>query len=163
MIRELCPFPLSPEGEKRIDHLLNRYPERRSALLQVLHVVQDEHGGYLDMDCIKYVARLFGLPPAEVYSVASFYTMYNLRPVGKYLIQVCTNIACSVNGAEEIVSHIEKKLGIKRGETTPDGKFTLITVECLGSCGTAPAMMVNKDYYEQLTPEKVDKVLEACV
>ncbi len=151
---------VGPETWERIERLMNRYPDRRSALLQVLHAVQDEKG-YLDAEAIKWVAKLFGLPPAEVYSVASFYTMYNLKKVGKYLIQVCTNISCMINGAEEIVRHIEKKLGIKVGETTPDGKFTLITVECLGSCGKAPAMMINKDYYENLTVEKVDAILDS--
>ncbi len=145
---------------QKIEYLMDRYPDARSALLQVLHAVQDEKG-YLDMEAIKWIAKLFDLPPAEVYSVASFYTMYNLKRVGKYLIQVCTNISCMINGAEDIVKHIERKLGIKVGETTPDGKFTLITVECLGSCGKAPAMMINKDYYENLTPEKVDSILDS--
>jgi len=151
---------VSEETWNKIQDLMQRYPDRRSALLQVLHAVQDEKG-YLDMEAIKWIAKLFRLPPAEVYSVASFYTMYNLKKVGKYLIQVCTNISCMINGAEDIVRHIEKKLGIKVGETTPDGKFTLITVECLGSCGKAPAMMINKDYYENLTPEKVDAILDS--
>ncbi|MGB9667816.1 MAG: NADH-quinone oxidoreductase subunit NuoE [Thermosulfidibacteraceae bacterium] len=151
---------VSEETWAKIEDLMGRYPDKRSALLQVLHVVQDEKG-YLNYDAIKWIATLFRLPPAEVYSVASFYTMYNLKPVGKYLIQVCTNISCSITGADEIVRFIEKKLGIKVGETTPDGKFTLITVECLGSCGKAPAMMINKDYYEELTPEKVERILES--
>lgn len=145
---------------EKIKRLMERYPDRRSALLQVLHAVQDEKG-WLDMEAIKFIAKLFKLPPAEVYSVASFYTMFNLKPVGKYLIQVCTNISCLINGAEDIVKHIEEKLGIKVGETTSDGKFTLITVECLGSCGRAPAMMINKDYYENLTIEKVDEILDS--
>ncbi len=145
---------------ERIEKVMSRYPDKRSALLQVLHIVQDEKGS-LDFEAIKFIAKLFRLPPAEVYSVASFYTMYNLKPVGKYLIQVCTNISCLINEAEKIVEHIERKLGIKVGETTPDGKFTLITVECLGSCGKAPAMMINKDYYENLTLEKVDQILDS--
>ncbi len=145
---------------RKIEDLMTRYPDKRSALLQVLHAVQDEKG-YLNFDAIKWIASLFRLPPAEVYSVASFYTMYNLKPVGKYLIQVCTNISCNINGADEIVKFIENKLGIRVGETTPDGKFTLITVECLGSCGKAPAMMINKDYYEELTPEKVERILDS--
>lgn len=144
---------------EKIESLMKRYPDTRSALLQVLHVVQDEKG-YLNYEAIRWIAQLFKLPPAEVYSVASFYTMYNLKPVGKYLIQVCTNISCHINKADEIVSFIERKLGIKVGETTADGKFTLITVECLGSCGKAPAMMINKDYYEELTVEKVERILD---
>jgi NADH-quinone oxidoreductase subunit E len=105
------------------------------------------------------VAEVMGLPPTEVASVASFYTMFNRQPVGENLIQVCTNISCSLLGAEHIVEYIKNRLGIDVGETTPDNKFTLVTVECLGSCGTAPMMQINDTYYENLTEEKIDQIL----
>jgi NADH-quinone oxidoreductase subunit E len=137
---------------------MQRYPQPRSALLPALDIAQRE-AGYLSPQVLREVAVLMDLPPVEVASVASFYTMLYRRPVGKHVIQVCTNISCSLMGAEHIVNVLRKKLGIEVGETTPDGRFTLLTVECLGSCGTAPMMQVDDTYYENLTEERLDAIL----
>ncbi len=137
---------------------MKKYPQARSALLPALEIAQRE-AGYLSPQVLREVALLMDLPPVEVASVASFYTMLYRRPVGKHVIQVCTNISCSLMGAEHIVDVLRKKLGIEVGETTPDGRFTLLTVECLGSCGTAPMMQVDDTYYENLTEERLDAIL----
>ena len=137
---------------------MKKYPQARSALLPALEIAQRE-AGYLSPQVLGEVALLMDLPPVEVASVASFYTMLYRRPVGKHVIQVCTNISCSLMGAEHIVEVLQKKLGIQVGETTPDGRFTLLTVECLGSCGTAPMMQVDDTYYENLTEERLDAIL----
>ncbi len=150
---------LSSEAKEKITQLKSRYPRAKSALLPALHLAQREHDGWLSDEVMAEVAELMALPPAEVRSVASFYTMFNRRPVGKYLVQVCTNISCSLLGAAHIVEHLKGKLGIEVGETTADGLFTLLEVECLGSCGTAPMMQVNDTYYENLTAERVDEIL----
>lgn len=149
---------LSDKAKSEIQQLKARYPHPNSALLPALALAQKEHG-WLSPEVLEEVAAVMDLSPAQVGSVASFYTMFNRRPVGKYLIQVCTNIACSLLGAEHIVEHLKRQLGINVGETTPDGRFTLMEVECLGSCGTAPVMQVNDTYYENLTAEKVDEIL----
>ncbi len=151
---------LSTEAKERIVQLKSRYPQSKSALLPALHLAQREHDGWLSDEVLAEVAQVMGLPPAEVRSVASFYTMFNRRPVGKHLVQVCTNLSCSLLGADHIVEHLKRKLGIEAGETTPDGLFTLLEVECLGSCGTAPMMQVNDTYYEGLTVERVDEILD---
>ena len=150
---------LSEEAKTEIKKLQGRYPHPRSALMPALTVAQKENG-WLSPDVMEEVAAFLGLPPAEVAAVASFYTMYRLKPTGKYLIQVCTNISCSLLGAEHLVEHLSEKLGIAEGETTRDGKFTLITVQCLGSCGTAPVMQINDTYYENLTEAKIDEILK---
>lgn len=150
---------LSDKAVEAIRQAQARYPHPRSALMPALHIVQEELG-WLPREALVQVADLLDLTPAEVLSVASFYTMYNRRPVGKYLIQVCTNVSCSLLGAEHLLEHISRKLGIGVGETTPDGLFTLVEVECLGSCGTAPVMQVNERYYEQLTAARVDEILD---
>jgi NADH-quinone oxidoreductase E subunit len=151
---------LSTEAKERILQLKSRYPQARSALLPALHLAQREHDGWLSDEVMAEVARVMGLPPAEVRSVVSFYTLFNRRPVGKHLVQVCTNLSCSLLGAEHIVEHLKRRLGIEVGETTPDGLFTLLEVECLGSCGAAPMMQVNDTYYESLTVERVDEILD---
>ena len=150
----------SDKTKAEFDDLLKKYPDTQAALLPVLHLAQREFG-YVSREVMDYVASLLKLPPSEVYGVATFYTMYNKKPVGRYFIQVCKNISCSMLGAEDIVKHLEKKLGIRTGETTKDNMFTLTTVECLGSCGTAPMMQINDDYYENLTAEKVDEILDS--
>ncbi len=150
---------LSTEAKERIVQLKSRYPQSKSALLPALHLAQREHDGWLSDEVLAEVAQVMGLPPAEVRSVASFYTMFNRRPVGKHLVQVCTNLSCSLLGADHIVEHLKRKLGIEVGETTPDGLFTLLEVECLGSCGTAPMMQVDDVYHEDLTEEKIDQIL----
>jgi NADH-quinone oxidoreductase E subunit len=150
---------LSEDVKTRITQLKARYPYARSALLPALHLAQREHDGWLSDELMAEVAEVMDLPPTEVRSVVSFYTMFNRRPVGKHLVQVCTNLSCSLLGAEHIVEHLKHKLGTEVGETTPDGLFTLLEVECLGSCGTAPMMQINDTYYESLTVERVDEIL----
>lgn len=135
-----------------------RYPTKVALLLPALHAAQDETG-WLPPEVIAEIGEYIGIHPAQVKEVASFYTMYNLKPVGKYHLKVCTNVACALRGAEDIVEHCEKKFGIKCGQTTPDKKFTLHEEECLGACGTAPAMMLNNDYVENLTVQKIDEIL----
>ena len=149
---------LSENVKAEIKQFKGKYPDPKSALLTALHVAQREHG-WLSPEVMYDVAEVMDLPPTEVASVASFYTMFNRQPVGENLIQVCTNISCSLLGAEHIVEHLKSKLGIDVGETTPDNKFTLVIVECLGSCSTAPMMQINDTYYENLTEEKVDQIL----
>jgi len=143
---------------KRLDELLKLYPEKRAALLPALWLAQKEFG-YLSQEAMAYVAGRLGLTPAYVYGVSTFYSMFNKEPVGKYLIQVCTNLPCALLGAEHVVDYLTQKLGIKAGETTPDRKFTLLRVECLGACGVAPMMQINDTYYENLTREKIDQIL----
>ncbi len=145
-----------------IAQLIKRYPEGRqkSALLPVLHIAQAENQGWLSPGMMDYVALLLHIEPIEVYEVASFYSMYNLKPVGNCVIEVCQTGPCWLKGAENIVAHFESRLGIKSGETTADGKFTLKTVECLAACGTAPVIQVGTEYHENLTPEKIDQLLD---
>lgn len=147
-----------------IEKIIARYPEgkHKSALIPVLHIAQAEFDGWLSPEAMNAVAAILKLQPVEVYEVASFYTMFNLKPVGKCLIEVCRTSSCWLRGANEIVEHIENKLNIKDGETTADGMFTLKTVECLGSCGTAPMMMIGAQFHENLSYEKVDTILETC-
>jgi NADH-quinone oxidoreductase subunit E len=145
-----------------VQKIIKRYPEGRhkSALIPVLHIAQAEFGGWLSAPTMDYVATILNIQSIEVYEVASFYSMFNLQPVGHCLIEVCRTSSCWLMGAEDVVRHIEKKLNIKNGETTNDGQFTLKTVECLGSCGTAPMMQVGHEYHENLTLEKVDQLLD---
>lgn len=152
----------SNEALALVNKIIKRYPEgkQKSALLPVLHLAQSEFDGWLSTPVMDYVASLLDIKPIEVYEVASFYSMYNLEPVGKCLIEVCQTGPCWLRGSDDIVEHLENKLGIKNGETTPDGMFTLKTVECLGSCGTAPMLQCGADYYEDLTNEKVDTLIE---
>jgi NADH-quinone oxidoreductase subunit E len=147
---------------EKVQLLIKRYPEgqQKSALLPVLHIAQEELGGYLGVDVMDYVAGLLGVQPIEVYEVATFYSMFNLEKVGKYVIEVCQTGPCSLAGGEEILGHLVETLKIKPGETTADGLFTLKTVECLGSCGTSPVMQINTEFYEKLTPVRVDQIIE---
>lgn len=149
---------LSPSAQAEIEKLLARYPTKKSALLPALHIVQRELG-YLSPQVKEDVARILEITPAEVEEVATFYTMYEHEPVGKYIVQVCCNLSCCLLGAESLLEHLKKKWNIGVGETTPDKRFTLKTVECLGSCGTAPVVQINDDYYENLTIEELEKVL----
>ncbi|MES2617886.1 MAG: NADH-quinone oxidoreductase subunit NuoE [Bacteroidota bacterium] len=152
----------SKESLEQVHKIIKRYPEgkHKSALLPILHIAQAEFGGWLSAPTMDYVAGILNIQPIEVYEVASFYSMYNLKPVGKCLIEVCRTSSCWLCGAEDIIDHIEKKLNIKVGETSADGMFTLKAVECLGSCGTAPMMQVGADYHENLTTQKVDTLLD---
>ena len=152
----------SPEALALANRIIARYPEGRqkSALLPLLHLAQSEFGGWLSPETMDYVASLLSIKPVEVYEVATFYTMFNLKPVGNCLIEVCRTGPCWLRGADDIVEHFEKKLGITEGETTADGMFTLKTVECLGSCGTAPMLQCGAEFYENLTNDKVDELIE---
>ncbi len=155
---------LSAHARAEIDHWLTRYPadRRQSAVLAALREVQHENGGYLTTELMDAVADYLGMPPIAVYEVASFYSMFELKPVGRHNIAVCTNISCMLRGGDTVLAHIERKLGIKLGESTPDGKFYLKKEEeCLAACCGAPMMQVNHVYYENLTPEKVDQVLDS--
>ena len=148
----------SDAARRELEAVLARYPDKEAAILPALHLAQREFG-YVSDEAILRVAEILGFTPARIEGVATFYTMYNRRPVGKYHVQICRNISCSLMGAEHLIEHVSKKLGIKPGETTPDGKFTLTKVECLGSCGTAPVLQLNDDYHEDLTEEKIDALL----
>jgi NADH-quinone oxidoreductase subunit E len=152
----------SPETVEKVQVLIKRYPEGRqkSALLPVLHMAQEELGGYLSVDVMDYVASLLNIQPIEVYEVATFYSMFYLEKVGKYVIEVCQTGPCAICGGENILDYLQKKLNIKTGETTPDGLFTLKVVECLGACGYAPVMQINTVFYEFLTNDKIDQILE---
>jgi len=154
----------SEEKLNKVSEIIQRYPEgkQKSALLPILHLAQDEFGGWLDTPVMDYVATLLNIEPIEVYEVASFYSMYNLKPVGKYLFEVCQTGPCMINGSDEIIGYIKTKLNIGVGETTADGLFTLKTVECLGACGYAPMMQLGKTYREHLTKEKVDAIVAEC-
>ena len=144
--------------------IMARYPDgkQKSALLPVLHLAQTEFDGWLDVPVMDYVASLLNIEPIEVYEVASFYSMFNLKPVGKYVFEVCQTGPCMLNGSDNIIDYIKEKLNIGVGETTTDGMFTLKTVECLGACGYAPMMQLGKHYREHLTKEKVDQIIDEC-
>jgi len=148
----------SAQVEAEIDRHLAKYPVMRSAILPLMFIVQRERG-YLDPPGVLYLANRLSLRVTDIWEVATFYSMINTSPVGKYHIQVCKTLSCKIRGAGKITEHCSNKLGIKPGETTADGRFTLSEVECLGSCGTAPMYQINFDYHEDLTPEKVDQIL----
>jgi len=154
----------SDDKLKEIQRIISFYPEgkQRSAVIPVLHLAQEEFGGWLSVESMDYVASLLNMMPIEVYEVATFYSMYNLKPVGRYKFEVCQTGPCMLNGSDDIIKYIGEKLGITPGETTADGMFTLKTVECLGACGYAPMMQLGKSYREHLTKEKVDAIIEEC-
>lgn len=150
----------SEDDLRQIDEIYTHYPSTRAALLPVLWLAQRKWG-WLSLDVMRLVAKTLDLPPSEVYAVSTFYTMFKKQPTGKYLLQVCQTLSCKLVGAEQIIEHIKQKLGIEEGQTTPDGMFTLMRVECLASCGSGPMMQVDDDFHEQLTPEKIDEILDA--
>jgi len=154
----------SKEKLNKVAEIISHYPEgkQKSALLPILHLAQEEFGGWLDVPVMDYVASLLKIEPIEVYEVASFYSMYNLKPVGKYMFEVCQTGPCMINGSDNIINYIKEKLNIGIGETNADGMFTLKTVECLGACGYAPLMQLGKNYREHLTKEKVDAIIKEC-
>ncbi|MEE9614285.1 MAG: NADH-quinone oxidoreductase subunit NuoE [Thermodesulfobacteriota bacterium] len=153
---------LSEKVKKEIEGSLKKYPTPRSAVMDALRVAQEERG-HLTGEEMREIAGILGMEPVRVQAMGGFYSMYNVeKPVGRNHVQICRNISCSLLGAEHLISHMEKLLDIKTGETTGDKKFTLSTVECLGSCGTAPMMQVNDDYHENLTEEKIEKILKGC-
>jgi NADH-quinone oxidoreductase subunit E len=147
------------KSQKRIDEVLQRYPNKQAALLPLLWVAQEEFG-WISPEAMELVAKTLDISPAHVYGVVTFYTMYHQKPVGRHHLQVCRTLSCAMMGADKILCHLKDRLRISEGETTPDGRFTLSTVECLASCGTAPAVQVNRTYHESLTTEKVDQLLE---
>ncbi len=150
----------SERAVRELELILQHYPDRKSAMLPALWIAQREYGGYLPPEAIAEVAYRLGRSCAEVEGVATFYTMYNKQPVGKYMLEVCTNLSCMLCGAYRILEYLQQKLGIQLGETTPDGLFTLTEVECLNNCGDAPVMQVGDIYCRQLTPEKIDAIIE---
>ena len=157
-----APLEFSPAAKERIAHLFTRYPIREAALLPVLRVAEEEFGG-IGQEAIDCVAREMGLPPGYVFGVFTFYTHFRRKGEGKYLLQVCSTLPCALRGCREVVHHLEEKLGIRAGETTSDGRFTLKKVECLASCDTAPVVQVNDDYHENLTIEKLDRLLSDLI
>jgi NADH-quinone oxidoreductase subunit E len=154
----------SKEKLDKVQQLISHYPKgkQKSALLPILHLAQKEFGGWLDVSTMDYVASLLNIQPIEVYEVATFYSMYNLKPVGKYVFEVCQTGPCMINGSDEIINYIKEKLAINIGETTSDGLFTLKVVECLGACGYAPMMQFGKTFREHLTKEKIDAIIAEC-
>ena len=156
---EIC---FSDATLEKAQKIISRYPEgkQKSALLPLLHIAQEEFGGSLTVDIMDYIASVLQIQPIEVYEVATFYSQYYLEPVGKYVIETCRTGPCAICGGERIQSYLERKLEIKTGETTPDKLFTLKAVECLGACGSAPVMQINTEFYEFLTEEKIDRIIE---
>lgn len=147
------------ENLRKVEEIKRRYPEQMASVLPVLWLAQEQFG-WISEEVMHYVAELLAVPFSHILGVVTFYTMFNKKPVGKYHIQVCANVSCMLRGSDSLVEHFERKLGVRVGETTPDQVFTLDEVECLGSCGTAPMMQVNDDYYDSLTPEKIDRLLD---
>ncbi len=147
---------------QQIDAWVAKYPagQSQSAVIPALHILQDANDGWISKDIMNALAEYLGMPKIAVYEVATFYSMYELSPVGQHKISVCTNISCMLNGSEEIVTHLEQRLDVKLGETTADNKFTLKEVECLGACCGAPMMQLDRDYHEHLTTDKLDKILD---
>ena len=160
VVNLISPAQLSNKVREQIDAWLKKYPpeQKQSAVIAALTFVQDEHD-WLTPPLMDAVAAYLGMPKIAVYEVATFYSMFETKPVGKYKINVCTNISCMLSGSKNIVEHLKQKLNIELGQTTPDGKYTLKSVECLAACGGAPAMQLGPDYYEDLTPKKVDEIL----
>lgn len=155
----------SDELKNKINHWISKYPadQKQSAVLPALMLVQEAYGGWLTDELMQSVAKYLGMSDIAVYEIAAFYSMYELKPVGKYKLAVCTNISCMLAGCDKIVDHLRQKLKINFGETTPDGKFSLKEVECLGACANAPVIHMGHKYYENLTPEKIDKLLDELV
>jgi len=151
---------LSKERKEKLDKIIIRYPQKRAALLPALHLIQEQEG-YISKDAMQYIADYLEIPFGHVLGVVTFYSMFYDKPIGRHHIQVCTNVSCQLLGAETLVGHIGGRCGIKPGETSADGRFTISEVECLGSCGTAPMMQINDDYHENLTAEKVNSILDS--
>jgi NADH-quinone oxidoreductase subunit E len=152
-------FVLSPERAREMTEILTRYPTRRAACIPLLHLCQDQEG-YVSEEAMAFVAGKLDISPAQVKGVVTFYTLFNTEPVGKHQVWVCKTLSCALRGAQGIITHCEKRLGVHVGETTKDGKVTLRTAECLASCGTAPMMQVDKQYHENLTAAEVDRILD---
>ena len=153
---------LTAESRADIDRWIAKYPadQKQSAVMAALRIAQEQNGGWLTEELMDAVAAYLEMPPVAVYEVATFYSMYELHPVGRHKICVCTNISCMLRGSDQVVGHLKERLGVGMGETTADGKFTLKEVECLGACVGAPMMQIGRTYHENLTPEKIDGILD---
>lgn len=164
MSETLQHIQFSPEAMALVHKYKAKFPEgkHKSALISVLHLAQVEFGGWLSPQVMEYVAQVLEIKPIEVYEVATFYSMYFTQPMGKYVFEVCQTGPCQVCGAEEVIEYLENKLGIKEGETTPDGMFSIKAVECLAACGGAPMMQVGMDYHENLTHDRIDEIVDHC-
>lgn len=158
----MSPDSLSKESREKIDHWLTKYPpdQKQSAVIPALFILQEENGGHLTTPLMDALAQYLSMPKIAVYEVATFYSMFELEPKGRHKICVCTNVSCMLCGSDKIVAYLKEKLNIGFGETTNDGKFSLKEVECLAACGGAPMMQIGKHYYENLTPEKIDTILD---
>jgi len=152
------PFALTADRERELTDILTRYPTRMAACIPLLHLCQEQHG-FVSEEIIAYVSQRLDLSPAHVKGVVTFYTLFNQEPVGQHQVWVCRTLPCALRGSGDVIAQCEKKLGIHVGQTTKDGKVTLRTAECLASCGTAPMMQVDREYHENLTPERVDQIL----
>jgi NADH-quinone oxidoreductase E subunit len=148
----------SKSAQSEFQQIVEKYPQTRAALLPVLHLAQREFG-WISREVMHYLSEILEIPVTEVLDTATFYTMFKTRPSGKYHIQICSTLSCALRGSREVYEHLVNKLKIKDGEVTPDGKFSLLKVECLGSCGTAPVVQINDDYYEDVSLEKLDQIL----
>jgi NADH-quinone oxidoreductase subunit E len=157
-----APVAFKPETMTEVNRIIAQYPEgkQKSSLLRVLHMAQEEFGGWLSVTTMNYVAELLKIQPVEVYEVATFYSMYNMKPVGKYCLEFCHTATCAKAGVESLIEYTQNKLGVKTGETTADGLFTIKEVECLGACGYAPMLQLGHSYREHLNPEKIDALIE---
>ncbi len=158
------PFKYSDAAHAEVKGLMQKYPEGRgkSAIIRALHIAQEENGGWLSIAAMNHVAEVLGITPIEVYEVATFYSMYNLEPVGKYVLEFCQTGPCMIDGAERIIDYTKRKLGIEKNQTTEDGMFTIKQVECLGACGYAPMMQVGEFFHEHLDEAKIDQFLDDC-
>lgn len=158
------PFQYSAESLAEVKGLMQKYPEGRgkSALIRALHIAQEENDGWLSVPAMNHVAEVLGITEVEVYEVATFYSMFNMQPVGKYVLEFCQTGPCAIEGAERVIEYTKLKLGVGKNETTPDGMFTIKQVECLGACGYAPMMQVGEFYHEHLTEAKIDQFIEDC-
>lgn len=155
---------MSDELMARINEFLSHYPtdKKKSALLPVLHAVQDAHDNWLSVELMDKVAEILEITPIEVYEVVSFYSMFNQKPVAKYMLEFCRTACCSIRGGEDLMDYTCSKLGVKQGQITPDGMFSVVGVECLGACGFGPMLQLGDNYHENLTPEKIDTLIEDC-
>jgi NADH-quinone oxidoreductase subunit E len=154
------PFVLSEDREKKLSEILTHYPTKMAACIPLLHLCQEQNG-WINDEIVEFVSTRLDVPPAHVKGVVTFYSLFNQHPVGKHQVWVCRTLPCALRGSATILSHLEKRLGVHPGETTKDGVFTLRTAECLASCGTSPMMQIDKEYYENLTTERVDEILDA--
>ena len=156
-------FALNTEQDQKLEQILSRYPNKMAACIPVLHLCQEANASWVSDEVIEFVAQRLDLPTSHVKGVVTFYTLFNQKPVGKHQLWVCRTLSCALRGSDKILEHCEKRLGCHAGETSKDGKVTLRTAECLASCGSAPMIQVDKTYYENLTIEQLDRILDSLV